>query len=41
MTRVGTSNWLSVLGEIGLGEGLDTFVGVLETGLHAPEPELI
>jgi hypothetical protein len=32
---------LEVLGEIGLGEGLDAFVGVLEAGLHAPEPELI
>src|SRR5205809_2132032 len=32
---------LQVLGEIGLGEGLDALVGVLETGLHAPEPELI
>ena len=31
---------LEVLGEIGLGEGLDTFVGVLEASLHAPEPEL-
>ena len=41
MTRVGTSNLLEVLGEIGLGEGLDAFVGVLEAGLHAPKPELI
>ena len=32
---------LEVLGEVGLGEGLDAFVGVLEAGLHAPEPELI
>ncbi len=32
---------LEVLGEIGLGEGLDAFIGVLEAGLHAPEPELI
>ena len=32
---------LEVLGEIGLGEGLDAFVSVLEAGLHAPEPELI
>ncbi len=32
---------LEILGEIGLGEGLDAFVGVLETGLHAPEPELV
>src|SRR5215475_5473976 len=32
---------LEVLGEIGLGEGLDALVGVLETRLHAPEPELI
>ena len=32
---------LEVLGEIGLGEGLDAFVGVLEACLHAPEPELI
>src|SRR5262249_50310399 len=32
---------LEVLGEIGLGEGLDALVGVLEPGLHAPEPELI
>jgi hypothetical protein len=32
---------LKVLSEIGLGEGLDAFVGVLEAGLHAPEPELI
>ena len=32
---------LEVLGEIGLGEGLDAFVGVLEAGLHAPEPELV
>jgi hypothetical protein len=32
---------LEVLGEIGLRECLDAFVGVLEAGLHAPEPELI
>src|SRR4026208_1698789 len=32
---------LEVLGEVGLGEGFDTFVGVLQTGLHAPSPELI
>ena len=32
---------LEVLGEIGLREGFDAFVGVLEAGLHAPEPELI
>jgi hypothetical protein len=32
---------LEVLGEIGLREGLDALVGVLEAGLHAPEPELI
>jgi hypothetical protein len=32
---------LEVLGEIGLGEGLDAVVGVLEAGLHAPEPELV
>src|SRR6266513_2356300 len=32
---------LEVLGEISLGEGLDAFIGVLEAGLHAPDPELI
>ncbi len=32
---------LEVLGEVGLGEGLDALVGVLETGLHAPGPELV
>ena len=32
---------LEVFGEIGLGEGLDTFISVLEAGLHAPKPELI
>src|SRR5919109_1964020 len=32
---------LEVLGKIGLGEGLDAFVGVLKAGLHAPQPELI
>jgi hypothetical protein len=32
---------LKVLSEIGLREGLDAFVGVLEAGLHAPKPELI
>jgi hypothetical protein len=32
---------LEVLGEIGLREGLDALVGVLEASLHAPEPELI
>ena len=32
---------LEVLGEISLGEGLDALIGVLEAGLHAPEPELI
>src|SRR5882724_6624539 len=30
---------LEVPGEIGLGECLDALVGVLEAGLHAPEPE--
>ena len=30
-----------VLGEIGLRECLDAIVGILEAGLHAPEPELI
>src|SRR5882672_6153473 len=34
-------NLLEVPGEIGLGECLDALVGVLEAGLHAPEPELI
>src|SRR5207249_11378150 len=32
---------LEVFGEIGLGEGLDAFISVLEAGLHAPKPELI
>src|SRR5262249_22077937 len=32
---------LEVLGEIGFGESLDAFVGVLQPGLHAPEPKLI
>src|SRR5215472_4161412 len=32
---------LEVFGEIGLGEGLDAFIGILETSLHAPKPELI
>ena len=32
---------LQVLREVGFGERLDAFVGVLETGLHAPKPELI
>ena len=32
---------LEILGEVGLGECLDGLIGVLETGLHAPEPELI
>src|SRR2546422_7077707 len=32
---------LEVPGEIRLGECLDALVGVLEAGLHAPEPELI
>jgi hypothetical protein len=32
---------LEVLGEISLRECLDALVGVLEAGLHAPEPELI
>jgi hypothetical protein len=32
---------LEVLGEIGLGEGLDAVVGVLQPGLHAPQPELL
>ena len=32
---------LEVFGEIGLGEGLDAFIGILEAGLHAPKPELI
>src|SRR5688500_13949850 len=30
-----------ILGEIGLGEGLDALVGVLQAGLHAPGPELV
>src|SRR5262245_54469997 len=32
---------LEVLGEVGLGEGLDALVGVLEAALHAPGPELV
>src|SRR5262244_3190340 len=32
---------LEILGEVGLGEGLDALVGVFGPGLHAPEPELI
>lgn len=32
---------LEVLGEIGLREGLDALVRILEASLHAPEPELI
>src|SRR5262245_2053539 len=32
---------LQVLGLVRFGKRLDTFVGVLEAGLHAPEPELI
>ena len=32
---------LEIFGEISLGEGLDAFIGILEAGLHAPEPELI
>ena len=31
---------LEILGEIGLGEGLDAFISVLEARLHAPKPEL-
>src|SRR5215472_7231471 len=32
---------MEVLGEIGLGEGLDAVVGVVQPGLHAPQPELV
>jgi hypothetical protein len=32
---------LEFLCEIGLGEGLDAFVGVLKSGLHTPDPELV
>src|SRR5262245_46977877 len=32
---------LEIGGEVGLGEGLDGFVRVPQTSLHAPEPELI
>jgi len=32
---------LEIFGEIGLGEGPDAFIGILEAGLHAPKPELI
>ena len=32
---------LQILGEIGLGKGLDALVSVHEAGLHAPQPELI
>src|SRR5262245_31016107 len=32
---------LEVLGEVCLGEGLYTFISIQESGLHAPEPELI
>ena len=41
MTRVGTSIFLRSSVKSVSAEGLDTFVGVLEAGLHAPEPELI
>src|SRR6516165_707883 len=33
--------FFEVLGEVGLGKGLDALVGVFRAGLHAPEPELI
>ena len=32
---------LEILGEIGFSEGPESFVGILEASLHAPEPELI
>ena len=32
---------LEILGEVGLREGLDALVGVLEAGLHAPRPKLV
>src|SRR5262245_62345702 len=33
--------FLEVRGEIRLGERLDALIGVLRSGLHAPEPELV
>ncbi len=32
---------LEILGEVGLREGPDGLIGVLEAGLHAPQPKLI
>ena len=34
-------NLLEILSEIGFKEGLESFVDILETSFHTPEPELI
>src|SRR5262249_15979944 len=41
MTRVGMSNFLRSSVKSVSDKGLDAVVGVLQAGLHAPEPELI